>query len=440
MTNVQQKLRKFKSLCQNAFDLHNTLLTEFPLPEEQKRQEEWFQSRRSVNDAFVEEACKWLKEMGASCDDENVNTVAVDVVPGDDGNDDDDDDDDDDDIKPGDSVSNVSSKRSSKGSHGSSSASSAHLKAKAENAALMEQAAALQRKHLLEEQEEKLRLERVKLRKMKEQLELNTQIAMAAARLSVLESSDVGIAASDGMNSYTSKARKGQRLELNPNANTFFPQRSTLTTSPISRGPPVSLAHGEDPYANVLSQHRVTSARDSTFRLQSQPANGTQAIAQQYQFENAPTTLITAPAGSVAAQEQQLHRLQPAQSTQPAQSIPPMQAAVDQDAICGILQRQNEITAMLVQQQMSSSLPRKDIAIFDGNPLQFLSFVRAFEHCIEEKTSSYQDCLYLLEQYTTAQPRELVRSCLPMASQEGYRRAKDLLRQHFGSEQKIATG
>ena len=49
-TNVQQKLRKFKSLCQNAFDLHNTLLTEFPLPEEeQKRQEEWFQSRRSVN-------------------------------------------------------------------------------------------------------------------------------------------------------------------------------------------------------------------------------------------------------------------------------------------------------------------------------------------------------------------------------------------------------
>ena len=26
-----------------------------------------------------------------------------------------------------------------------------------------------------------------------------------------------------------------------------------------------------------------------------------------------------------------------------------------------------------------------------------------------------------------------------MASQEGYRRAKDLLRQHFGSEQKIAT-
>ena len=134
----------------------------------------------------------------------------------------------------------------------------------------------------------------------------------------------------------------------------------------------MSLAHGEDPYANVLSQHHVTSARDSTFRLQSQPANGTQAIAQQHQFENAPTTLITAPAGSVAAQEQQLHRLHPAQSIQPAQSIPPMQAAVDQDAICGILQRQNEITAMLVQQQMSSSLPQKDIAIFDGNPLQFL--------------------------------------------------------------------
>lgn len=53
-----------------------------------------------------------------------------------------------------------------------SSTSSARLKAKAEKAALMEQAVALQRRHELEAQEEKLKQESNKLRKMKEQLDI----------------------------------------------------------------------------------------------------------------------------------------------------------------------------------------------------------------------------------------------------------------------------
>ncbi|KAI2661518.1 Gag polyprotein [Labeo rohita] len=94
---------------------------------------------------------------------------------------------------------------------------------------------------------------------------------------------------------------------------------------------------------------------------------------------------------------------------------------------------------MLVQQQMSSNLPQRDMDIFAGDPLQFLSFIKAFEHHIEEKTSSYQDCLYFLEQYTKGQPKELVRSCLHMVPQQGYQKAKGLLKEHFGSEQKIAS-
>lgn len=61
--------------------------------------------------------------------------------------------------------------------------SSAHLKAKAEKAALMEKAVTLQRRHELEAQEEKLRLESDKLRKIKEQLDIDAQIAAAASRL-----------------------------------------------------------------------------------------------------------------------------------------------------------------------------------------------------------------------------------------------------------------
>lgn len=114
-------------------------------------------------------------------------------------------------------------------------------------------------------------------------------------------------------------------------------------------------------------------------------------------------------------------------------------AAVTDNVICTIMQKQNEITTMLVQQQLAATLPQREIPVFDGNPLQCISFIRAFEHCVEERTSSYQDCLYFLEQYTRGQPRELVRSCMHMAPQQGYQRAKGLLKEHFGNEHQIAT-
>lgn len=86
----------------------------------------------------------------------------------------------------------------------------------------------------------------------------------------------------------------------------------------------------------------------------------------------------------------------------------------------------------------SNALPRREILPFDGNPLQFISFIRAFEHSVEEKTRN-QDCLYFLEQYTRGQPRELVRSCLHMPPQQGYEWTKYLLRENFGNEYKLAT-
>ena len=48
---VQHNLKRFKQQCQNASELHNTLLTQFSLPEEDWREQEtWFQSKNSNND------------------------------------------------------------------------------------------------------------------------------------------------------------------------------------------------------------------------------------------------------------------------------------------------------------------------------------------------------------------------------------------------------
>ena len=84
------------------------------------------------------------------------------------------------------------------------------------------------------------------------------------------------------------------------------------------------------------------------------------------------------------------------------------------------------------------SLPSRDIPVFDGDPLQYKTFMRAFEHSVESKASK-ADCLYFLEQFTRGQPRELVRSCQHVIPNRGYDLAKELLQEHFGNQYKIGA-
>lgn len=94
------------------------------------------------------------------------------------------------------------------------------------------------------------------------------------------------------------------------------------------------------------------------------------------------------------------------------------------DDILTVMQRQNVITELLVKQQQLSQLPTRDISVFKGDALQYKSFMRAFEHAIEQKTDNDQDKLYFLEQFTDGEPQELVRSCAHMTPSKGYREAK----------------
>lgn len=109
-----------------------------------------------------------------------------------------------------------------------------------------------------------------------------------------------------------------------------------------------------------------------------------------------------------------------------------------QKDIFSILEKQNEITASLVKQQMLLSLPVRDIPVFDGDPLQYLSFCRPFKQGIEARATK-GDCLYYLEQFTSGLPKELVQSCLHMEPESGFVHAKQLLQEHFGDEIRIAS-
>ena len=98
--------------------------------------------------------------------------------------------------------------------------------------------------------------------------------------------------------------------------------------------------------------------------------------------------------------QQRLTKLEMAYNVQPNVSISqlvgaqaPITVTGDGNNLVSIMARQNKITAMLVQQQSLSSLPNPEIQVFDGDPLLYHAFMRAFEHNVEEKTGDARDCL-----------------------------------------------
>ena len=84
----------------------------------------------------------------------------------------------------------------------------------------------------------------------------------------------------------------------------------------------------------------------------------------------------------------------------------------------------------LIKQQQESTLAltllEPEVSTFNGDPIEYWTFVRAFENLIERKTTSESARLYYLVQYTTGEVRELVKSCLTMNPEEGYREARSL--------------
>ena len=111
------------------------------------------------------------------------------------------------------------------------------------------------------------------------------------------------------------------------------------------------------------------------------------------------------------------------------------------------LQRQQQeqnrkVQQMLKQQQLHTlalTLPQLEVPTFAGDPIEYCHFIRAFESMIVAKTTSYSARMYYPVQYTAGDVQELMRSCLAMDSEEGYREARKLLAKQYGQLYKIAS-
>ena len=226
---VKCTFEKFKGLCDESTQIHVTLLGLLP-EDEATKHDTWYKAKMlNVND-FIADVGKWLRKTQSSpADDDVTDDVTSDNHDKEDVQ-----------VEPHDSISNVESKigskrsshKGSKSSISSSSTSSARIKAEADKAALMARAAALKEKHALEEQGESLR-------RKKEQLELDTEIAASSARLAILQGSHSSVSEgrSDGMESYFRKESTNKNISnlLNPYGKIdehWYEQPSQQYTSP----------------------------------------------------------------------------------------------------------------------------------------------------------------------------------------------------------------
>lgn len=486
---VNSVFDEYGRLCSAAKGLHNEFISVMPMPpDEVTRQNTWFWSCISIEDTFHAQVELWLSEKqngdnvgGVQTDtktevlnENSTNGIVISeemqpifIPPNDEmaaGNVVD--------VSPDDSSSNVKSKSTSSKGSGKSNTSEARIKAEAERAALLIKMAALKETQALDAQEEELR-------RKKQLVKLEAELAASAAKIAVLET-----ASESGRRSKASGSGKSQAkthmgphpisTTLNPAATPFAlpyvqqPASSVYPTHVQRQQLPEPSSQLANLYGDAsLSQlavplmpnHNVSQLYPPT---QMTPLGGAVAPTQSGTYTAHQPSQMPPQGGAVA--QPPLHVVsahngptmsQPSQMpppdgavgqppstltayTQPPTMYRPSQNPIPSGDLSNIMQRQNEITATLVQQQLLMSLPSRDIPAFDGDPLQYRSFIRAFEHSIESKANK-ADCLYFLEQFTKGQPQELVRSCLHMMPERGYALAKSLLHEHFGNEFKIAT-
>ncbi len=298
------------------------------------------------------------------------------------------------DIRPEDSISNVESQLSSRvsaRSRASSSRSSISEKARAtaRKAALEAKAASIKNMHEIQAEELRLQQKRV-------QLQLQTDIAVAEAERMAYEQAEAE-------ESFT-LAR-----DTDPLANTQARSENLRNTMKKEA------TNGIINHPSVIMQGHAHENRRSV------PSNSQQLnpAAAEWQHQNNEQNMQTPIRASTQANVNGNLPLGPAQDIQPS------------------------VFQLLLQQQQQNvkalTLPQPSLQVFSGNPVEYCDFIRAFDYLIESKTQNPAERLYYLVQYTTGHVQELMKSCLTMRSEEGYIRAKNLLKKRFGQGYRIAA-
>lgn len=400
---VKSKMEnEFLKLCKEMEELNDfvhDLMSTQDAKEGEKDQVEWYKPKAAALKEFADEVTKWTAAAPVYVYEEKDVKSKI--------------------ITPQDSASNVKSTHS-KGSKRSSRSSiaSAKLKLEGRKAELLARAVMLTQKQALEREEAILKAKR-------EQLELETEIAANTAKLGIIKEFEQLHGApppsGDGMNDYFEDGLIGD--PYNEMSEVYTQGKALLASSTLE---PANAHTKADKQKTNIQVRKPAAENVAPVKISSQvvaPAATSSAVTAINDTQHMP--------GGTRYQRQQT-------SSVPSSGTSSSMQADGMSNLVNIMERQNVITETLVKQQKLSSLPPLSIPTFNGNPLDYQFFMRAFEHGIEEKTENSKDRLYFLEQCTVGQPRELVRSCQYMQADRGYTEAKRLLKHYYGDEYQIA--
>ena len=109
-------------------------------------------------------------------------------------------------------------------------------------------------------------------------------------------------------------------------------------------------------------------------------------------------------------------------------------------SVIELQQKQNE--AIIATHQLltaAMTLPQPTITKFKGDPIEYNTFIMAFDARIRTKASTSSDLLYYLNLHLDDEPADLIQGCLRMSPDEGYSEARRLLQREYGDPYKIST-
>ncbi|CAL8069403.1 unnamed protein product [Calicophoron daubneyi] len=86
----------------------------------------------------------------------------------------------------------------------------------------------------------------------------------------------------------------------------------------------------------------------------------------------------------------------------------------------------------------SLELPKVGIAYFDGDPADYWRFIKSFEANVASKTLDSMARLSFLIQYCRGLARRAIEGCAILSSDEGYSKARSILKSRFGQRYVIA--
>ena len=105
---------------------------------------------------------------------------------------------------------------------------------------------------------------------------------------------------------------------------------------------------------------------------------------------------------------------------------------IQHEQIQGMVASQNQLATAI-------ALPEPEVQKFKGDPMEFKTFLMAFDARVQSRVTNSADRLYYLDQHLVGEPKELISGCLHIEPDEGYQEARRLLQKEYGDPYKVST-